>query len=346
MTAASRRAFATSLPPAFERILIRLPNWLGDAMMARGLIHALRRAHPHACLRAVTRPLLVELMRSESVLDRIDPWGKGRPANDRLIRELRGWRPEVALVLPPSFSSAWFALQARASVRIGYRHEWRNGILTHALRRPMRGEMHLSEEYSALGAPMGAGMLTPPPLTVPTLARDAAHQLLARHGMGVKDFVVLAPGARYGPAKRWPEERFVAVGRVFGSRGLTVLVCGAAGEAPECLDVARNIGSGACSLAGETDLLTQAALCAESVAAVCNDSGMGHVSAAVGAPTVALFGSTSSAWTAPRGERVRVVQRAPVCSPCFQRTCRIGYGCLTAITVDDVLAACDEMASQ
>ena len=79
--------------------------------------------------------------------------------------------------------------------------------------------------------------------------------------------------------------------------------------------------------------------------AVCNDSGLAHLAAAVGAPTVAIFGSTSSAWTAPLGPRVRIVQRAPVCSPCFQRTCRVGTRCLTAIAVADVERACREVAA-
>src|SRR5206468_3505619 len=82
----------------------------------------------------------------------------------------------------------------------------------------------------------------------------------------------------------------------------------------------------AVALAGATSLPVQAALCAIASLAVCNDSGLAHLAAAVGTPTVVIFGSTSSAWSAPLGARVRVVQRAPVCSPCFQRHCRIGYG--------------------
>jgi heptosyltransferase-2 len=98
-------------------------------------------------------------------------------------------------------------------------------------------------------------------------------------------------------------------------------------------------------IAGETDLLTQAGLCARATLAVCNDSGLAHLAAATGAPTVVIFGSTSSAWTAPLGRRVRVVQRPPVCSPCFQRACRIGYGCLTRIEVAAVERACAEVAA-
>ncbi|HTM57797.1 MAG TPA: glycosyltransferase family 9 protein, partial [Candidatus Udaeobacter sp.] len=111
-------------------------------------------------------------------------------------------------------------------------------------------------------------------------------------------------------------------------------------ERAACDEVASSIGDGTRSLAGRTPLATLAALAAEAALAVSNDSGFAHLAAAVGAPTVVIFGSTSSAWTAPLGPRVRVIQRAPVCSPCFQRRCHIGYRCLEAIEVARVEAEC------
>jgi heptosyltransferase-2 len=156
---------------------------------------------------------------------------------------------------------------------------------------------------------------------------------------------VLGPGAIYGPAKRWEAERFAALARSLAADGFRVLVCGAPAERDLCAGVAARAGAGALSIAGETSLPLQAGLCAIAALAVCNDSGLAHLAAAVGAPTVAIFGSTSSAWTAPIGPRVRVVQRAPVCSPCFQRTCRVGYRCLAAIAVADVERACREIAA-
>jgi heptosyltransferase-2 len=124
-----------------------------------------------------------------------------------------------------------------------------------------------------------------------------------------------------------------------------VVACGAANEAATCEAVARAIGGAAVSLAGRTDLLAQAGVCAAARVAVCNDSGLAHLSAALGTPTVVVFGSTSSAWTAPLGARVRVVQDAPVCAPCFQRACAIGTVCLTAVTARAVERACHEVAA-
>jgi heptosyltransferase-2 len=124
-----------------------------------------------------------------------------------------------------------------------------------------------------------------------------------------------------------------------------VLVCGAANDRAQAEAVAGEIGAHARSLAGTTSTEEQLALCAGAAGTICNDSGLAHLAAASGAPTVVIFGSTSSAWTAPLGPRVAIAQRAPVCSPCFQRTCAIGYRCLTAVEVEHALRAWESLAA-
>src|SRR5207247_823663 len=258
-------AGATAMP---ERILVRLPNWLGDLMLSRPLLHAVRAGRPEAELSAVAPGALLDLIAGEGLFARLHAWTSHGSQRDAVLREVRAWRPDVALVLPPSFSSALFAWRCGAARRIGYRHDGRG-----------------------------------------------------------------------------PRGRFAAVGCHIARRGLSVLVCGAASERAECERVAREAGAGISSVAGDTDLPLQAALCAQAAIVVSNDSGMAHLAAAAGAPTVVVFGSTSSAWTAPLGSRVRVLQHAPVCAPCFQRTCRIGYRCLHAVTVDEACRACDELVA-
>jgi len=207
-------------------------------------------------------------------------------------------------------------------------------------------DRHLSREYLDLAAALGADGAAPLPerMALPGEAGSAAQAALGAVAQieGVR-LALLGPGAIFGPAKRWAEERFAELGRRLRARGFEVLVCGAGSEREVCQRVAAACGGR--SLAGATSLLAQAGLCARAALAVCNDSGLAHLAAACGAPTVALFGSTSSAWTAPLGTRVRVVQHAPVCAPCFQRTCRIGYRCLEAIEVDHVTRACEALAA-
>ena len=288
---------------------------------------------------------LLELIAGDGVIDHAIPWPTEGRARRAAVRAIRSFAPEAAVILPPSFSSALLAWRSGARERIGYRGEARSALLTRGLQRPPRGEMHLSREYLALGGPLGVRPVPVPMLMPPPPAAARALQALERAGVGGEKLALLGPGARYGPAKRWDPERFAAVARALIGRDFRVLVCGAMDERTECEAVARAAGEGATSLAGTTDLATQAALCGRAALALCNDSGLAHLAAAVGTPTVALFGSTSSAWTAPLGPRVRVIQRSPVCSPCFRRTCRIGYRCLTAIEAAPVLRACLEVAT-
>jgi heptosyltransferase II len=321
------------------RVLVRLPNWLGDALMARPFLAALRTAAPRARLTAIGPPALLELLAGDAAWDDALPWPLPAGANPA-----QGGRPDAAFVLPPSFSSARFAWSTGAAQRVGFAGELRELLLTRAPRRPARGEMHLACEYlSLLGAPQH-GLPPVKPLVLPATAGAQAAVLLGEAGLAGGPLAVLAPGALFGPAKRWPVGRFAALAVTLAGRGHAVAVCGGGSERAACDAVLAGCGRGAVSLAGRTSLPVQAALCARAAVVVSNDSGMAHLAGAVGAPTVAIFGSTASAWTAPLGPRVRVVQHAPVCAPCFRRTCRIGYRCLDAVAVDDVLRALGDLA--
>jgi len=319
-----------------RQILIRLPNWLGDLLMARPLLHALRAALPDAFITALGRPAS-RLLDRESLWNEWRPWPEARAA----LAHESGY--DAAVVMPPSFSSAW-SLPRGIRLRSGFAGEGRSWLLTHAWRRPARGEMHLSREYLHLGEPLWVREVPLPPL-LPRPAEVEAARRLAQAEIGERPYVVLGPGAVYGPAKRWPEERFVALGRRCLSRGLGVLACGAASERDSAESIARAIGVPARALAGTTTIEQQLALCAGARVTISNDSGLAHLAGASGSPTVVVFGSTSSAWTAPLGPRVAIAQRAPVCSPCFQRTCAIGYRCLVAVQVSDVERAWHEVAT-
>ena len=332
-----------------ERLWVRLPNWLGDVLMARPALHALRASLPAARIRVTGPAPFLDLLHAERRFDEAAAWPADAVGQRVHLRELQAFDPDVALVLPPSFSSASLARSSGAPRRIGFRGEWRSALLTDALARPGRGELHLGAEYLALvDRLIGAGEAEPVPdrrLALPALpvsAQSLAAARTVRSTLGREDvpLALLAPGARYGPAKRWHPARYAELGRRLRSRGYGVAVCGAPEEREVCETVANAAGAGTKTLAGETTLDQLAGLCALAALTVSNDSGFAHLSAAVGARTLVLFGSTSSAWTAPPGPRVQVLQHAPVCSPCFQRTCRIGYACLEAIAVDEVEAAC------
>jgi heptosyltransferase-2 len=179
----------------------------------------------------------------------------------------------------------------------------------------------------------------------PAAADRAAAQALVA---GVsRPRIALAPGAAYGETKRWPAERFGALAaRLAAARGASIFVTGAAGDRSVADAVVRSGAGRARNVTGKTDLGTAAALFAEMDLVVTNDSGAMHLAAAVGAPIVAIFGSTSPAWTAPLGNRTRIIVRDEPCAPCFARTCGIGTVCLTRIEVDEVYRACDDLLGE
>lgn len=328
-----------------DRLLIRLPNWLGDGLMARPLLHALRTKFPAGRRTAVGPAAVLELLASEDAGLVTREWPPTSGNRGRLARELRRDRPDAALILPGSFSSAWFAFRSGARERVGYSGEIRTPLLTRALRRPERGDRHVSEEYLALGEALGAPPVPLPVLAVPDAWRERGAAALAPELPPAAPFALLAPGAAYGPAKRWPVASFAALGDALADAGLALVLCGAAADQAACREVAERMRRPALDRCGRTSLPDLAGLCARARLVVSNDSGLAHLAGAVGAATVVIFGSTSSAWTAPLGPRVRVVQRAPVCSPCFRRTCAIGYRCLGAVTVDAVSRVSREMAA-
>jgi len=311
--------------------------------MARPVLHALRASFADAELWAIGTPA-ASLLETERLWDR---WvARDVPVSGRDgSSPFHGQRFDAAVILPPSFSSAWTLWRLPVDRRVGFASDLRSWLLTDAVKRRARGERHLSEEYLELGERIGARRTALPALIASEEGMALAAARLRRLGLEGESTVVLGPGAAYGPSKRRPAERFVALGRRLRSRGDSVLVAGAADDREVAEPIASAIGAGAHAIAGETTLGDQLALCQQARVTITNDSGLGHLAAASGAATVVIFGSTSSAWTAPLGARSTVVQKSPVCAPCFQRTCRIGYRCLDAVTVAAVERACEAVAA-
>jgi heptosyltransferase-2 len=140
--------------------------------------------------------------------------------------------------------------------------------------------------------------------------------------------VVLCPGAEYGAAKRWPPNHFADLGAQFLREGLAVWIVGSPNDrlaADAVLQAAGEPGRKFRDLTGRTDLGTAIDLLAVASLVVSNDSGLMHAAAAVGAPLVALFGSSSPVYTPPLSTLARVAKIDIACSPCFKRECPLGH---------------------
>jgi heptosyltransferase-2 len=328
--------------PALERLVVRAPNWLGDAVMALPALASVRASLPDARITIAARAGIAPIFRERTIAGADDVMVV--PERDREPASLREGRFDAILLLPNSFRSAWTARRAGVPDRWGYRHALRGMLLTHSVPRP-GGHLHQAEYYlrlvRALGfpeAPPGGG----PAVTVRPDTAQRAAALLEAAGVPRQGTIVgFAPGAAYGHAKRWPPTRVAdVIARLSRERGVICVLVGAAGDRPAAREIESSLPAGvpAIDLTGRTDLRTLAGVLARCAAFVSNDSGAMHLAAAVGVPVTAIFGPTDERATAPLGEHDILIHHV-FCRPCMLRECPIDHRCMKGITPEAVYQA-------
>lgn len=252
-------------------------------------------------------------------------------------------RYDRAVVLPNSFKSALIPWHAGIPVRTGYRGEMRYGLLNDLRALDEEALTLIVERYAALAQPAGEALSRPVP--EPRLAVDegARRATASRHGIDLaKPVAVFAPGAEYGPAKRWPARHFAELARTLASRGFQVWLLGSTQDASIAAEIRRLSGEACTDLTGRTSLDEAIDLMSFASQVVTNDSGLMHIAAALDRPTAAIFGSSSPAFTPPLSARARIVTLRLECSPCFKRVCPLGHtNCLVTLEPARVLEAID-----
>jgi heptosyltransferase II len=328
------------------RSLVIAPQWIGDAVMSEPLLRRLAARGERLSVAALpwVAPVLRAMPQALEVIEL--PFAHGRldlAERRRLAAEWRG-AFDIAYVLPNSIKAALIPAFARIPRRIGYQGEGRFGLLNERWPNPKEERPPMVAYYAALAGPLDAAPLLPE-LAVDEPARRAA---LEAAGLEAGRFYAFAPGAEYGPAKRWPAERYAALAGALHARdGLRVALLGSKQEAEACEEIAAAAPGACVVLAGKTSLDEAIALIGAARGVVSNDSGLMHVAAAFGVPQVAVFGSTSPVHTPPHNPRAKVLwlkdELGLDCMPCFERTCRYGhYGCLNGVAVERVQGALDE----
>jgi heptosyltransferase II len=330
----------------FQRILVRMPNWVGDVVMALPALEALRQIFPRSTLVALARPWVTPLLENHPCVDRVMVLRKGRGypwdgiALLKTVAEVRRTRFDLALLFQNAFEAALISRLGGIPVRIGYRADGRGLLLSHPIPRDREVlRRHQVEYYLHLIKAMGWKVETRDPrLHVSDRQRAAAEGLLKTFGITDADLLVgLSPGAVYGPAKRWPAERFAAVGdRAVETWGAKVLVVGSGGEKGICDAVTHAMKAPAVNLCGATNLAEAVGVIQRCRAFVTNDSGLMHVAAALDVPLVAIFGSTDPEATGPRSPKARVIRHSMGCAPCLKPECTRDYACLQSIEPEEV----------
>lgn len=316
--------------------------------MATPVIADLRTKWPKANLTAMCQGSGISaLLRGNPHLNEILTFSKPneflrRQESRDLVLRLRQGKYDLGILLPNSFSSAWWFWRGRVKTRIGFATDKRSLLLTKALPFPEeRGKEHLVLTYKRLLTPLGIPLSeTAPCLYVTDTEKEAAIELLRQHKIPQGAIVVgINPGAAYGSAKCWLPDRFRAVIEKLIQRPNTYVVCFSDQAGASLVhDICKNLPPRVVNLAAATNLRELMALIEQCTVFLTNDSGPMHIAAALKTPLVALFGSTNAVATGPYGGG-KVIHKHVECSPCYRRICPIDFRCMKQIEVDEVYAA-------
>jgi len=320
------------------KVLVRMPNWLGDAVMATPALHNLLNHFGGAEFVLVGPPVVADLFRADPRFRAVvtDPTKSQRFRTARLWQLGRRLRAQygpfdLGWSFANGFSSRVLLRASSAARRVSKRHAWHDFLLTDTIAID-RG-LHETDRYNRV---VNGYLGTDYPIGPTKLHAARPHRY-------DRPTAAIQPGAAYGAAKRWLPERFVEAAVMLSSR-FDIVILGGASERSLTDDIESRLRSqGVHRLHNATgctmgDLLS---LIAGLDLLLTNDSGPLHIGAAFGVPTVAVFGSTSPQHTFPWGNPcARLVRHELPCAPCAKRTCPLQHhACMRDVTAREVVTA-------
>ena len=340
-----------SLPKGTRKLLVRSTNWIGDAVMTTPAVRTIRQNFPDAEITLLALPWVADIFRASPHVDHIFLYRKderhaGLKGKLQLAEDLRQEKFDAVVLLQNAFEAAFISFLARIPVRAGYTTDGRGLLLTHGVKKKSsikgKHQVHYYQEMLAgLGLTPGKNELEVA-VSKESLqwAREFLHDLIDEKTTTI---VGLNPGAAYGPAKRWPADKFTSLaGQISEDPDTLILVFGtdADKEAARQISGAVEDKKKIISMCGRTTLSQAMALISMCRVFVTNDSGLMHISAGLKTPTVAVFGSTNPVTTGPYSEKAAIVRSEMDCSPCLKTHCpKEHFQCMENIGVDEVFHA-------
>lgn len=336
-------------------IIIRMPNWLGDAVMATPLLADLRNHWKNAKITAMCQAPIGSLLQNDPHIDAIFNFNRPSGWIHRfhridIVESLQEGKYDLGILLTNSFSSAWWFMRGNVKNRIGFSKGLRRILLDQAVPYPKNKEtQHQVITYKMLLEPLGIPLShTPPKIYISANEMKEAHEFLKLLGIDPEKQIVVGinPGAAYGSAKCWPPERFESVTcRLLENPDVFVLYFGDANTAPLINNICKSLPKRAINLAGRTSLRELIALINCCKIFLTNDSGPMHIAAALGVKLLALFGSTNEVKTGPYPQG-KVIHKHVECSPCYKRVCPIDFRCMKRISADEVYEELKKMLKE
>jgi len=344
-------------PNAIQRVVVRVPNWVGDVVMAVPALRELRRVLPHARITLVSRPGSADIFVDADFADEVLVYD--RTSLVSAWHQAREWRRrqfDLALLLQNAFEAAAIAFMARIPTRIGYNTERRGLLMTSSLPLPAwKNERHESFYYLNIIGELesllsGKQTETAEPrfdLHVSEDRKRKALSFLRERGARLNaPLTILCPGSINSRAKRWPAERYADLADRLAKSGSDVALIGSPAELDISNEVCHHARSQPIVLTGETSVAEATAIISIADVLITNDTGPAHIGAALQTPTLVIFGPTNPLTTFPMSPSAEIIRSAPDCAPCMLRDCPIDHRCMTAISAEEVFERASIMMSQ
>ena len=328
-----------------SKILIRGTNWIGDAVLTLPAVASIRASYPSSFIAVLTKPWVADIYRIFSAVDEVIIYEKKYDSPTgvfRLAWMLKKYKFDAAILLQNAVEAAIIASFAGIPIRGGYNSDGRGLLLTHGVKRTREIKAvhqiaYYQEMVKALGCiDIGREMHLETKIN-PFDAQKTIQKFIPGEN---KEICGIAPGAVYGPAKRWFPERFGALADMIEkSYNLQGVLFGGKADWEAAEETRKSAKSKLVNIAGKTNLQEAIHLISQCRLFVSNDSGLMHVAGALNVPTVAIFGSTNPVTTSPAGEKTIIVRQNVSCSPCLEKTCPTDFQCMKLVSVEDVFAA-------
>lgn len=345
------------------KILIVKLSAIGDVVHTLPALNGLRRHFPQAHITWLIEEAAADLVIDHPALDRVliskrKTWLKGLGTRNwtthlkealNFGRKLRDTNYDMVFDFQAALKGAVLISLIRARRKIGFdggmEHQEHSYLVLNERIPPVSMELHALVRGMKMLEAVGINCdEIRYELPIGDIHRQRARQLLAESEIDpAKSYGVINPVAKW-PTKLWRVSRFAQVAdRLTQDFGLPVVFSGAAEDGAAIDEIVSKMEAPAANLAGQTDLITLAALLERARLMITTDTGPMHIAAAVATPTVALFGPTAARRTGPFGKRHKIVKAERDCSPCFKRNCSDKSGCMDDISVAQVISAANDI---
>lgn len=325
----------------WQRIIIIDLLYLGDLMFATPFLNELRKNFPKARIDLIMNSAFYSIMEDNVNLDNVYAYNKKWTVKQsiKFVQQLSKNNYDLGINIHGSWRSAILLKLTNPSYTIGFGGKGRGLFLNRALKQTPN--QHMVEVYLQILREMNLKIGSSLPiLNVKEAVCNEVDKKLINWGIAKKDKLIALNTGGTWPTKRWTTEGFARLGDVLNKEYGKVVLVGSSGDLPIVEEIVNRMKTKPVIATGKTSLHELAALFTRCDLVISNDSGPVHVAAAVGTPTITIFGPSDDVKYRPLGEKHRIVKTTIECRPCGKHQCPLRHHrCMTEITVDQVLDA-------